>query len=170
MNPVLLLNATYEPLRVISWQNAVCMFFMGKVEVVEEYEHDIRSVSIAIKAPAVVRLVKFFKGGRRAPPLSRANVLARDNFQCQYCSTELTPKESTLDHVLPRSRGGKTTWENIVCACAACNRKKGGLTPKEARMKLLKDPIKPEWLPVLNIRLNGNIHPSWFIFLQTQSR
>jgi 5-methylcytosine-specific restriction endonuclease McrA len=167
MGPVLLLSSSYEPLRVISWQNAVCMFFLGKVEIIEEYDQDIRSVSIAIKAPAVVRLVKFFKIGRRSPPLSRANILARDNFQCQYCSKELSSKESTLDHVLPKSRGGKTTWENIVCACASCNRKKGGHTPKEANMKLLKPPVKPDWLPVLNIRLHGKIHPSWFNFLQT---
>ena len=167
MRPVLLLSAAYEPLRVISWQNAVCLFFLGKVEVVEEYEHNIHSVSIAIKAPAVVRLIKFFKAGRHAPPLSRANILARDKFQCQYCAADLSAKDSTLDHVIPRSRGGKTTWENMVCACAACNRTKGGRTPKEARMKLLKTPIKPDWLPVLNIRLHGQIPSSWFAFLQT---
>ncbi len=170
MGPVLLLSASYEPIQVISWQNAVCMFFLGKVEIIEEYDHDIRSVSIAIKAPAVVRLVKFFKSGRRAPPLSRANILARDNFQCQYCARELSAKESTLDHVIPRSRGGKTTWENIVCACATCNRRKGGQTPKEAHMKLLKAPIKPGWLPVLHIKLHGKIPPSWFTFLQTHSK
>ena len=80
MSPVLLLSATFEPLRIISWQNAVSMFFLGKVEVLEEYEHDIRSVSLAIKAPAVVRLLRYFRQGRRSPPLSRINILARDNF------------------------------------------------------------------------------------------
>jgi 5-methylcytosine-specific restriction endonuclease McrA len=165
MSPVLLLSASYEPLRVISWQNAVCLFFLGKVEVIEEYEHDIRSVSLVIKAPAVVRLVRFFKLGKRSPPLSRANVLARDNFKCQYCNAELTAKEATLDHVVPRSQGGKTTWNNIVCACAACNRRKGGRTPKEAHMKLRAKPTKPEWLPVLNIRLHGKIPSAWYIFL-----
>ncbi len=165
MSPVLLLNASYEPLRVISWQNAVCMFFLGKVEVIEEYDHHIRSVSLAIKAPAVVKLVRFFRAGRHAPPLSRANVLARDHFKCQYCSRELTSKEATLDHVTPRSQGGKTTWENIVCACGTCNRKKGGRTPKEAHMKLLSKPHKPDWLPVLNIKLHGKIPPAWYTFL-----
>jgi 5-methylcytosine-specific restriction endonuclease McrA len=170
MSPVLLLSSSYEPLRIISWQNAVCMFFLGKVEIVEEYDHDIRSVSVAIKAPAVVRLLRYFRAGRKSPPLSRANLLARDNFTCQYCAKELTSKEATLDHVVPRSQGGRTTWENIVCACATCNRKKGGRTPKEAHMKLLSKPIKPDWLPVLHIKLHGNIPSSWNLFLQPASK
>ena len=169
MSPVLLLSAAYEPLRIITWQNAVSMFFLGKVEIVEEYDHDIRAVSMAIKAPAVVRLVRFFRAGRRSPPLSRGNIMARDNFKCQYCARELSVKEATLDHIIPRSQGGKTTWEDIVCACGACNRKKGGRTPKEAHMKLLSKPIKPEWLPVLNIKLHGQVPPAWFTFLQTNS-
>lgn len=164
---VLLLNASFEPLKIISWQRAVSMFFMGKVEVVEEYDHNIRSISLVIKAPAVVRLLEFVKVGRKSPPLSRTNVLARDNFQCQYCALDLTLKEATLDHVSPRSQGGKTTWENIVCACGSCNRKKGGRTPKQARMKLLKQPIRPDWLPVLTIRLNGKVPISWKLFLST---
>jgi 5-methylcytosine-specific restriction endonuclease McrA len=166
MTSVLLLSASYEPLRVISWQNAVGLFFLGKVEIIEEYEHQIRSVSLAIKAPAVVRLLRFFRAGRRTPPLSRTNVLARDAFRCQYCDIELTSKEATLDHVIPRSQGGKTKWDNIVCACATCNRKKGGRTPKEAHMKLLSKPTKPDWLPVLNIKLHGKVPPSWHMFLQ----
>ena len=169
MQTVLLLNASYEPLRVISWQRAVTMFFLGKVEVVEEYDHQIHSVSLVIRAPAVVRLLQFVSSGRRAPPLSRANVLARDNFQCLYCSRELSTKEATLDHVVPRSQGGKTTWDNIVCACGACNRRKGGRTPKEARMKLLKTPIRPDWLPVLTIRLNGKVPLSWQLFLAQEA-
>jgi 5-methylcytosine-specific restriction endonuclease McrA len=169
LQTVLLLNASYEPLKVITWQRAVTMFFLGKVEVVEEYDHQIHSVSLVIKAPAVVRLLQFVNSGRRSPPLSRTNILARDNFQCQYCSKELAVKEATLDHVLPRSQGGKTSWENIVCACGACNRKKGGRTPKEARMKLLKMPVRPDWLPVLTIRLNGKIPLSWQLFLTRDS-
>ncbi len=165
MGPVLLLNSSYEPLRVISWQNAVGMFFLGKVEIVEEYDHHIRSVSLAIKAPAVVRLLRFFRVGRRSPSLSRLNVLARDNFTCQYCGREMSAKEATLDHVVPRSQGGRTTWENIVCACGVCNRKKGGRTPKEAHMKLLSKPCKPQWLPVLNTKFNGKIPQSWLNFL-----
>jgi 5-methylcytosine-specific restriction endonuclease McrA len=77
----------------------------------------------------------------------------------------MSSKEATLDHVVPRSQGGKTTWENIVCACGVCNRKKGGRTPKEAHMKLLSKPCKPQWLPVLNTKFNGKIPQSWLNFL-----
>ena len=164
MQSVLLLNASYEPLKIISWQRAVTMFFNGKVEVLEEYDQSIRSVSLVIKAPAVVRLLRFISIGRKAPPLCRTNILARDNFECQYCGDELTSKEATLDHVVPRSQNGGTTWENIVCCCVDCNRKKGGRTPHQARMRLRKQPIKPEWLPVLQMRLNGSIPISWKLF------
>jgi 5-methylcytosine-specific restriction endonuclease McrA len=165
MQAVLLLNFSYEPLKVISWQRAVTLFFSGKVEVVEEYDHDIRSVSLVIRAPAVVRLLKFCHQGSRPPPLSRANLLARDNFECQYCAKVLSSKESTVDHVLPRSQGGGTTWENVVCCCAACNRRKGGRTPTEARMALRKTPVKPEWLPVFCLSVNGNLPSRWETFV-----
>jgi len=168
MQPVLLLNSSFEPLKVISWQRAVTMFFMGKIEVVEEYDHHIRSVSLFIKAPAVVRLLRFVKIGRKSPPLCRSNILARDNFECQYCARELSVREATLDHVMPRSRGGKTSWDNIVCCCAACNRKKGGRTPAEARKALRSKPGRPDWLPVLTIRLNGQIPRSWYLFLSSE--
>lgn len=170
MQTVLLLNSSFEPLRIIPWQRAVTLFFLGKVEVVEEYEHDIRSVSLVIKAPAVVRLLKYARIGRRTPPLCRANVLARDHFECQYCGSHLTSREATLDHVIPRSQGGRTSWENVVCACGTCNRRKGGRTPKEARMSLRKRPIKPDWLPVLNIRFKGNIPEPWWTFLGLGTR
>ena len=165
MPSVLLLNSSFEPLKVISWQRAVTMVFMGKVEVVEEYDHDIRSVSFIIKAPAVVRLLRYVNIGRRSPPLCRTNLLARDNFQCQYCRHDLTPRDATIDHVLPRSRGGLTTWENVVSCCSACNRKKGRHTPEEARMSLLRPPRKPDWLPVLTVRLQGQVPESWQTFL-----
>lgn len=167
MRSVLLLNSSYEPLKIISWQRAVTMLFSGKIEILEEYEDHIRSISIIIKAPAVVRLLRFVKIGRKSPPLCRSNILARDNFECQYCARDLSTKEATLDHVVPRSQGGKTAWENIVCCCATCNRKKGGRTPAEARMALKKKPVRPEWLPVLSIRLNGNVPISWKLFLSS---
>lgn len=170
MEAVLLLNASYEPLKVISWQRAVTLWFSGKVEVVEEYDSRIRSVSVVIKAPAVVRLLKFIHMGRKSPPLCRSNVLARDNFQCQYCAQHLTPKEATLDHVVPKSQGGKTTWTNMVCCCEYCNRKKGGRTPKEARMDLLSVPKQPEWLPVIGVRMYGRVPQSWNLFLRQHAR
>lgn len=145
------------------------MFFTGKVEVVEEYDHSIHSVSLIIKAPAVVRLLRFVKLGRKSPPLCRSNVLARDNFECQYCEQPLSAREATLDHVVPRSQGGKTSWDNIVCCCTPCNRKKGGRTPEQASMKLKNRPVKPDWLPVLNLRFNGNIPFAWQAFLASTS-
>lgn len=168
MQAVLLLNSSFEPLKVISWQRAVSLFFLGKVEVVEEYDHDIRSVSLVIKAPAVVRLLKYAKLGRKSPPLCRSNILARDGLECQYCEKQLTSREATLDHVVPRSQGGRTSWENVVCCCSACNRKKGGRTPKEARMTLRSVPRKPDWLPVLDISFHGRVPNSWYSFLVGQ--
>ena len=166
MQTVLLLNSSYEPLKVITWQKAVTMAFLGKVEIIEEYEdREIRSVSVVIKAPAVVRLLKFVRMGRRTPPLCRANILARDDFECQYCAKQLSSREATLDHVVPRMQGGRTSWENVVCCCSACNRKKGGRTPAEARMLLRKKPVKPDWLPVLNFRMHGKVPSVWYNFL-----
>lgn len=165
MDSVLLLNSSFEPLKIISWQRAVTMFFLGKVEVLEEYDYPIRSVSLIIKAPAVVRLLQYIHIGKKSPPLSRSNVLARDFLECQYCGKSLTSKEATLDHIVPRTQGGKTSWENIVCCCPNCNRKKGGRTPAEARMVLRSKPVKPDWLPILQIRFHGNVPLAWHNFL-----
>lgn len=161
----LLLNASFEPLKVIPWQKAITLCFLGKVEVVEEYDHQIRSVSLALKMPAVVRLLRFVRLGRRKPPLSKLNLLARDEFSCQYCCEPLTYRDATLDHVLPRSQGGGTTWQNVVVACHPCNRKKGGRTPEQANMSLFKPSIQPDWLPVLSMRFHDNMPKSWILFL-----
>ncbi|MCB0338239.1 MAG: HNH endonuclease [Bdellovibrionales bacterium] len=165
MESALLLNASYEPLRVVSWQRAITLIFMGKAEIVEEYDREIRAVSVVFKAPAVIRLLKFVKMGQKKPPLCRSNVLARDNFECQYCGVELGAREATLDHVIPRSRKGTTTWTNIVTCCTACNRIKGSKTVEEANMKLRKKPIQPDWLPVLKFRMHGGIPECWNLFL-----
>ncbi len=170
MAAVLLLNASYEPLKVISWQRAVTLFFSDKVEIVEEYSHEIRSVSLAIKAPSVVRLLSYVNIGQKSPPLSRFNIFARDGFKCQYCTKPLNTGTATLDHVLPRSKGGKTRWTNVVCCCKPCNTKKGSKTPEQAGMKLLKKPEQPHWLPVLHVKLNGRIPRSWNIFLAALTR
>ena len=166
LNATLLLNASFEPLKIIPWQRAVTLFFLGKVEVVEEYDHDIRAVSLAIRKPAVVRLLRFVQLGRRRPPLSKFNLLARDNFSCQYCLTPLRYGEATVDHVTPRSQGGTTTWHNVVTACHPCNRKKGGRTPEEANMGLAVPPVQPDWLPILSVRFHDGMPPSWLLFLR----
>ena len=166
MNSTLLLNASYEPLRIISWEKAITLFFLGKVEVIDTYNRDIRSVSLVMRVPAVVRLVNYVKLGARKPPLTKINLLARDNFTCQYCRKELGRTEGTVDHVVPRTKGGKTSWQNVVLACPPCNRKKGGRTPEEANMQLLKQPEAPNWLPVVNFTFEKNIPIMWNIFLR----
>jgi 5-methylcytosine-specific restriction endonuclease McrA len=166
LDSTLLLNASFEPIKVISWQRAVTLLYLEKVEVVDEYERLVRSVSVTIRIPAVVRLLRFIKLGRRKPPFTRLNLLARDNFSCQYCAIELTPSTCTVDHVLPRSQGGLTHWHNVVAACHSCNRKKGGRTPEQAKMKLTTPPTEPDWLPVLTFRLKETLPAAWLNFLQ----
>lgn len=144
----LLLNSTFEPLRVISWQRAVVLLFDEKAEVVKEYEDfDLRSVSVTIKCPAVVRLLYYVRGKRSRVKFSRANVFSRDNYTCMYCGEQPGSSNLTYDHVVPRSKGGKTVWENIVTCCVPCNSKKADRTPEQARMRLLKKPVRPKETP-----------------------
>lgn len=146
---VLLLNAGYEPLRVVNWQRAFVLVFQEKVEVLEKYQAYVRSVSQSFPLPAVMRLRRWIKIKRRIPVIrfSRSNLYLRDEFLCQYCVVEFPERMLTLDHVLPVSRGGRKTWENIVTACLRCNQKKGHRTPDEAGFKLHKEPRAPRWLP-----------------------
>lgn len=142
---VLLLNFDYTPLKVLSWQKAVSLWFTDKVEIVEEYnDFSLRSVSITIKCPAVVRLLKYVRRKQDRMKFSRLNVFSRDNFTCQYCGLQPGTPELTYDHVVPKSQGGKTTWENIATSCVPCNARKGNRTPEEASMKLKSRPRRPE--------------------------
>lgn len=143
----LLLNATYEPLKVISWQRAVTMTWLGKVEVLRSYESILRAVTISFQAPAVVRLVQYVRRHKVRLAFSRRNVFLRDDHRCQYCGEWFPANELTCDHVVPRSHGGGTSWENVVAACAPCNRRKGGRTPEQARMVLKTRPTRPHALP-----------------------
>jgi len=162
MTRTLVLDMGYQPHRIVSWQRAVTMLFEGKVEVVEEYDEDIRSVSITIKMPAVVRLLRAIRGRKKAVKFSRINVMSRDKFRCQYCGRRLPMSELNYDHVIPRSRGGRTVWENIVTCCYSCNDRKGGRTPGEAGMRLLKQPVKPKHLPFITFRFDtGSIPDAW---------
>lgn len=167
----LVLTQSYQPHRVIPWQKAITMLFDGKVEVLSEYDEDIRSVSLTVKMPAVVRLVRHVRHARRGVKFSRANVLTRDGFACQYCGRVGSPRELTFDHVVPRAQGGRTTWENIVTACASCNSRKGGRTPEQAAMKLSRAPARPKELPFLHVRLDvGRSAPAaWRSWLWWQS-
>lgn len=154
----LLLNATFEPLRVIPWQRAVTLLVLGKVEVVEEYDRWIRGVSVRLRLPAVMRLQKTASLRCRAVKFSRQNIFLRDRFTCQYCGRPATASELTYDHVLPRRRGGRTEWTNIVTCCIRCNKTKGGRTPEEAAMRLLRAPSKPRWAPGLAL-IVGMVEP-----------
>lgn len=144
----LVLSASYEPMQVVSWQRAITLFFMDKVEVVEEYaDKHIRTVSVTLPMPSVVRFLKAMKNRKRAVKFSRQNVYARDKGRCQFCGVSVPRHLATYDHVMPRSRGGRTTWENVVIACVTCNQRKADRTPEEARMRLLSTPVKPKLVP-----------------------
>jgi 5-methylcytosine-specific restriction endonuclease McrA len=162
----LLLSQGYEPIKVISWQRAISLLFLGKVEVLEEYEHDIRSVTLVIKIPAVVRLLRSFRRHAKPVKFSRVNIYARDSYRCQYCGHKASISELTYDHVTPRSQGGTTEWTNIVTCCYDCNRKKGGRTPKQAGMTLLSQPHQPNWVPAVTIRISLKSMPdAWRDYL-----
>lgn len=143
----LVLDQGYQPHRIVSWQKGISLFFGGKVDVVEEYDDIIRSVSLAVRMPAVVRLRSRIPYRKPYLKFSRINVLRRDGYACQYCGTEGRAKELTLDHVVPKAQGGQTTWENIVAACRPCNEKKGARTPAEAGKPLKTQPRRPSFLP-----------------------
>lgn len=173
MDQVLVLNASFEPLHVVHWQKAMQLLFQGKVEVLEEYEREVRTVTLSIRLPAVLRLLRFIPTIRKRNIVrfSRANIFVRDQFTCQYCGRKRTRSELTLDHVTPSVQGGKKTWDNIVSACIQCNQRKGGRTPQEAGMHLIVKPATPEWLPMCTIRYRLNSAPErWKVYLSWQLR
>ena len=149
MEQTLLLNATYEPLRVVHWQKAITLWCQGKVEIVAHYDREVRSVSFSMRLPSVIRLLRRIRVRRSVEyvPFSRANIYARDNHSCQYCGEVLASAELTFDHVVPVAHGGRKDWENIVTCCISCNRRKGGRTPEQAGMKLIRHPRRPDKLP-----------------------
>ena len=154
MEQTLLLNATYEPLKVVHWQKAITLWCQGKVEVISVYDdREIRSVSFSLKLPSVIRLLRYIKIKRNIDyvPFSRANIYARDDHSCQYCGTVFPTAELTFDHVVPVAQGGRKDWENIVTCCVACNRRKGGRTPAEAGMRLIRAPRRPDKAPAIRI-------------------
>jgi len=163
---VLLLSQGYEPLRLIPWRRAIRLLTLGKVEVIEQYDWNIRTVSIVIRAPAVVRLLRAIRGHRGQVKFSRANIYARDGWRCQYCGQKPPVDELTYDHVVPRAQGGRTTWTNIVTACFPCNRAKGNRTPVQAGMKLDTAPVKPKWVPAVVIQISTRSIPeAWRDYL-----
>lgn len=156
---VLLLNYDYSPVSIITWQRAVSMWVTDKVEIVEEYHDDeIRSVNFAMKCPAVVRLVSYVRSKMiRKIKFSRTRLYARDDYECQYCLAKPGIKHLTMDHVVPRFHGGKTTWENIVTACRSCNYKKANKILENSGLKLKKIPRKPSVAEYVSYRFSGPV-------------
>jgi 5-methylcytosine-specific restriction endonuclease McrA len=168
MEQTLLLNATYEPLKVVHWQKAITLWCQGKVEIIASHDREIRAVTFSVKLPSVIRLLRYVRIKKRFDyvPFSRANIYARDGYTCQYCSQALPTQELTFDHVVPVSQGGRKDWENIVTCCVSCNRRKGGRTPEEARMRLVKPPRRPDSAPAIRITIGLRHAPdSWRDYL-----
>jgi len=146
---VLVLSNTWQPLRRVSWQTAFGWIFTGRVEVIEHYtDRQVRSAHATWRVPSIVR---FFRAVRRklrqVVKFNRRNVYLRDGGRCQYCQRAVASNDFTYDHIVPRSRGGATRWDNIVVSCLPCNQYKGSRTPPEAGMRLLTEPRRPRKLP-----------------------
>lgn len=159
----LLLTPWMAPHKIISWERAVILWFLDKVEVLEEYEDVVSSPSVSLRTPAVVRLKKAIRSVKQVVRFSRTNVFARDDFRCQYCGERKGARELNYDHVVPRKHGGKTVWENIVTSCYPCNDRKGSRTPEQAGMKLRKQPVRPRTLPLaaaFRVR-DDDVHSLW---------
>ena len=167
--PSLVLNAdytplSYYPLSLWPWQTAIKAIFLDRVDVVATYEREVHSPSLDMKIPSVIALRQYVKQSE-FPAFARFNVFLRDGFACQYCGDSA---ELTFDHVVPRSRGGRTTWENIVAACGPCNLRKGGRTPEQAGMPIRRPPHRPNaWqLQELGRRFPPHyLHQSWLDYL-----
>lgn len=146
---VLLLNHDFTPLNICSLKRAIGLLFVGKADVIHYDGTYIRTPSGAFEAPSVIRLR--YKVSRPIPELklTRKNILARDNYTCQYCGQK--GGELTVDHVVPKKMGGKTDWDNLVCCCKRCNSKKKDKTPKQAGMQLLRQPRKPSFIPFISL-------------------
>ncbi|HMN95560.1 MAG TPA: HNH endonuclease [Phycisphaerales bacterium] len=188
---VLVLNRVYAAMRVIDARRAFGMLIKEIAEVVaiedgryvnydfetwaevaafqREYEpehHDwVRTTRLVIAVPKIIRVLGYDRFPREHVKLNRRNIYARDGSRCQYCGQRFPTKELTLDHVVPRVQGGENSWTNLVCACVRCNARKGGRTPEQARMKLVRRPVRPRRNPAIAIRLGSPKYQSWRAFL-----
>ena len=142
----LLLDSGCRPLCAIPWTRALVLDLSDKVDVMEYYDRVVRTTSDEWPLPAVIRLRQYLRIKRRDVALTRRNLMLRDQATCQYCCGSATNREMTIDHVIPRSKGGPHAWTNVVLACGPCNRRKGSRTPKQARMPLLTQPMAPKFL------------------------
>ncbi len=140
--PVLVLNQSFEPLAVCRARRAVVLIYEGKAEMIEDGRGYIHSIETTLPLPSVIRLARMVKRPHRVRKMNRHEIFKRDNYTCQYCGVQ--SHRLTLDHIMPRFRGGEHTWENVVSCCAECNLRKAGRTPTEASMKLLSEPGPPK--------------------------
>ncbi len=174
--PALVLNAdfrplSYFPLSLWSWQDTVKAVFLNRVNIVSEYDRTIRSPNIEMRLPSVISLKEYIPANRR-PAFTRFNVFLRDKFACQYCGEPFPTHELTFDHIIPRSKGGRTVWGNVVTACGSCNLLKGNRLPREAAMYPKHAPVQPS---SLQLQENGRafppnfLHESWRDFLYWDS-
>jgi 5-methylcytosine-specific restriction endonuclease McrA len=179
---VLVLNRSWMPVHITTAKRAFCLVYQGAAKVMDEqfelFNFDDWSqlkpkegepvaglVNGIIRVPRVIVLLSYDRIPKRTVRFSRKNIYYRDNYTCQYCGKKFSSSELNIDHLIPRSRGGKSTWDNVVCSCHECNRKKGGRTPEEAGMKLIQKPRKPRWTPYLGFRLDSRIYKEWTPFL-----
>ncbi len=164
-NAVLVLNQNYEPLNVCNVRRALVLVIGGKAEILEAKPHTLASVSARFPAPSVIRLVYLIRRPRPRVKLTRREIFIRDNYTCQYCDRQVS--DLTIDHVIPRSRGGLHVWDNVVSACRACNHRKGGKSIAEARMALHKQPHEPRagMYYTIERRLDTSVQTDWHKFL-----
>ena len=162
----LLLNSTYDNMAFITEIRAIKLYFNDKIEVISSWDEKISWVNGSIKIPATVRLKNYVKYQQRRVAFSRIMVFKRDSFMCQYCSRQGTDHTLTIDHILPKSRGGQTTWLNTTTSCPKCNMYKNNQTPEEAGLKLLSQPYVPDLRLRTQLPNVGKIHEDWYIYLK----
>ena len=165
---VLLLNQNYEPLNVCNVRRAIVLLLQEKVEILENGSGEIKTVSQSFPRPSVIRLVYMIKRPRPQRRLTKAEVFNRDLYTCQYCGRQT--RELTLDHVVPRYRGGEHVWDNVVSACIPCNHRKAGRTPSEAGMLLIRDPVPPPATSFLIPYRYLQTHEEWQRFITIWER
>ena len=138
---VLVLNSNYTPLHICATKRAICLYYLNKVDILEYYKEAAHSPSISFQLPSVIKLKKIIKYNSMSVILNRKNIVQRDHHTCQYCGISSGP--NTVDHIIPKERGGGDSWENLITACSPCNLKKGNKTPSEAGMTMIKQPVRP---------------------------
>ena len=161
---VLVLNRNYEVLNYVNWKKALCLVVTDQAEIVHESERIVRTVYLEFMVPSVIRLIHSAVRPKSGAKFSRVNVLKRDRYTCQYCGKIFSRHNLTIDHVIPKSLGGRTKWENVVAACKRCNNKKDDRLPEQAGMRLIRKPEEP--LYVRTIVPINTVRPEWVDYLK----